>query len=292
MEHFANQFIAEEKKYHAGLCEPVPDYRKTDTAILLVDGIHDDIIVNEYTSSRQIRKGKYKKIVEISTRPYTTEINLKSSSKEMTYFYDVYIKVVIQVKNPKTCYENRNLDIESYVQKLVSISVKKITRKYSIMDSSLLEEDLNSQLAGETNEEGELGIIYRISTISAQFDHEAEKYVQTIEKQKLDAEAKRIARALKDQYTENYREAIMTQVAEGKLTEVEAIKKIAEYKDEEIRKLINNLNESIKNGLIKESEAREIFGQLLSEKHIENTDFKEAPKAVTMRKFYQKEEEE
>ena len=75
------------------------------------------------------------------------------------------------------------------------------------------------------------GFSYSISIVDAEPGEQAREYVKRSSKLQLDAELKQKARELSFAFTNIYEEAIMTEVAEGKLSEEEAILKIREYKD-------------------------------------------------------------
>ena len=82
MNEFYNQLILNDSEYECGFFPQVPNYKKQGVAYILTEGVNDDIVVNEKTSSKQIRRGKYRRLVEISTNPYLKEIRFKSASKE------------------------------------------------------------------------------------------------------------------------------------------------------------------------------------------------------------------
>ena len=129
MNEFYNKLIINDVEYEYKFFPQVPNYKKQGVAYILAEGIDDDIVVDERTSTKQIRRGKYRRLIEISTSPYLKEIRFESASKEGSYTFDIYVKAVIQVKDPIVFYHNRNLDVDAYFTNMFTLDVRKITRK-------------------------------------------------------------------------------------------------------------------------------------------------------------------
>ena len=70
MKEFQNKFIIKEEPYQGGFFSKIPNTEKHGSAFILTKGYNDNIIVDEYTTVKQIRQGKYTQLVEISTLPY------------------------------------------------------------------------------------------------------------------------------------------------------------------------------------------------------------------------------
>ncbi len=256
MNEFQNKLIVKEETYQNGFFPKVPQSGKIGRAVLLTGGIDSDIIVDDYTTARQIRQGKYNQLVEISTAPYLKEIRFYSPSKETHYCFDVYVKAVIQVNDPITFYENRNIDVDAYFDNLFSLDVKKITRRYSILDYDGMDDELTRRLSSYNTVDPSTGFSYQISAVDATPGEKAQEYVQKYGKQQLEAELKKNARKLAESYANSYEEAIRTEVAEGKLSEAEGILKIREYKKDNYEEQVNHLDELVEKGYIVDAEAR------------------------------------
>lgn len=256
MNEFENKLIKKEEPYQNGFFPQIPNYRKRGSAFILTNGCNDDIIVDDTTTAKQIRQGKYSLLVEISTLPYTKEIRFTSPSKETDYSFDVYVKAVIQVNDPLLFYENKNLDVDAYFDNLFSLDVRRITRKYSILDYGGMDDELTRKLSSYDTIDEPTGFSYRISVVAATPGAKAQEYVHQFGKQQLDAELKRSARELISSFTGSYEEAIMTEVAEGKLSEAEAILKIQEYGESSFENHVSRLDELREKGFITDKDAR------------------------------------
>lgn len=250
MNEFQNKLIIKEEAYQSGFFAKIPNTEKRGSAFILTKGCNDDIIVNEFTTAKQIRKGRYTQLVEISTLPYIKDIQIDAPSKETYYSFRVFVKAVIQVNDPVTFYENKNIDVDVYFDHVFSMDVKKITRKYSILDYEGMDDELTQKLSSFNTVDESTGFRYQISAVDAIPGEKAEEYVRKHGTQKLDAMLKKNARDLATIFTSDYSEAIKTEVAEGKLTEIEAIQKIQEYNDIEFRNQISHMKE--RTNLVKE----------------------------------------
>jgi hypothetical protein len=255
MDEFKNPLIIKEEEYQNGFFPKLPNVKKRGSAFVLTGGCNDDIVVDDYTTVKQVRRGKYTRLVEISTHSYVREIKIISPSKETHYSFEVYVKAVIQVGNPIVFYENKNIDVDAYFRNLLSMDIRKITRKYSVIDYEGMEEELTEILLScKVNET--TGFRYQISAFEVFPGNEAKEYVQKIGKQRLDAIVKTKARDLSSTYAGNYIEAVMTEVAEGKLSEREAIKEIQRYNDQKYDEFVDKIDTLREKDYLTDKEAK------------------------------------
>lgn len=263
MNEFENKLIIKEEAYQNGFFPKVPKVGKRGSAFILTGGTSNDIIVDEHTTTKEIRQGKYNLLVEVSTRPYIKEIRFHSPSKETHYSFDVYVKAVIQVSDPILFYENKNIDVDAYFNNLFSLDVKKITGCYSILNYSGMDDELTQRLSSYNTIDNSIGFSYQISVVDATPGEKAQEYVQKIGKQQLDAELKKNARNLAGSFSKNYEDAIMTEVAEGKISEADAIIKINEYNNLSFEGKVDRLNKLREEGFITDNDARNFVKPVL-----------------------------
>lgn len=256
MNEFENKLIIKDSSYQNGFFPVIPNFRKRGSAFILTGGYMDDIIVNEHTTTKQIRQGKYTRLVEITTLPYIKEITFNSSSKEAAYSFDVYVKAVIQVSDPIRFYENKNLDIEAYFDNLLSLDVRKITRRYSILDFDSMDTELTETLAAYNNFDEARGFSYQISAVAATPGKDAEKFVYEHSTQQLKIELKKSARKLSASIAKSYEDAIRTAIVEGNLTEVEGMIKIKEYENSNFDTQVVRLQELREKGILTDTEVK------------------------------------
>lgn len=257
MNEFQNKLIVGDKPYENGLFPQIPNYNKRGSEFILTGGSGDDIIVDERTTVREIRKGKYTRLIEISTLPYVKEIRFEAPSKESAYSFNVYVKAVIQVVNPIAFFENCNIDVDEYFYNVFFLDVKKVTRKYSILDFENMDDDLNHLLSVYNVEDKTIGFRYQVSVVSADVGDKARDYLEKCDKQRLDAAVKRQVREEAKHVTDSYEEAIKAEVIEGKISEREAIIKIDEYKNRKLNQQTDCFVKLKENDLISISDARE-----------------------------------
>lgn len=84
----------------------------------------------------------------------------------------------------------------------------------------------------------------------------AREYVSRASKQQLEASLRSQAGLLARNLTTDYAEAIMMEVAEGKLSLQDAILKIEEHKDVRFDKALDNADKLMEKGLLTEVQAR------------------------------------
>lgn len=262
MNEFYNQLILNDNEYECNFFPQVPNYKKQGVAYILTDGINDDIVVDDKTSSKQIRRGKYRRLVEISTNSYLKEIRFKSASKEISYTFDIYVKAVIQVKNPIAFYNNKNLDVDAYFTNLFMLDVRKITREYSILKYDGMAEDLTNKLSSYNTMDESTGFEYRISVVDAEPGAEAIEYVKLHDKQNLDAELKKNARELAKGVTTDYENAVRAEVIEGKISEKEAILEINRFKNADYEERLKKVIDLQEHRLISEEDARKMVKKI------------------------------
>ncbi len=267
---FKNELIIREEEYQNGFFPKVPTTGKRGAAFILTGGYSNDIVVDEHTTAKQIRKGKYTTLVEVSTLPYIKEIYFHTPSKEAHYTFEVYVKAVIQVKDPITFYENRNIDVDAYFENLFSLDVKKITRKYSILKYDDMDEELTRKLSSYNTFDEATGFGYQISAVDAKPGKNAQEYVEKLGKQRLEAEMKQDARKLSAGYKVTYEDVIMTEVDEGKLSEAEAIQEIEAYYNLNFEGQYQRLERLKKDSYITESEVRNMVLPMLERQRINN----------------------
>lgn len=262
MNEFYNQLILSDSEYECNFFSQVPKYKKQGVAYILTEGVNDDIVIDDKTSSKQIKRGKYRRLVEISTNPYLKEIRFKSASKERSYMFDIYVKAVIQVKNPIIFYNNKNLDVDAYFTNMFTLDVRKITRKYSILNYDGMDDALTNQLSSYKTVDASTGFEYRISVVDAEPGEEAIEYVKRNDKQNLDAELKKKARNLVKDVATDYENAIRTEVIEGKISEKEAILEINRFRNTNDEERVNKIVDLRERRLISENDARKMIKNL------------------------------
>lgn len=272
MNEFQNKLLLKDEPYQCGLFPQIPNFRKDGSAFILTGGSNDDLRITERTTSREIRQGRYTRLVEISTRPYMTEIRFNANAQEQAYSFDVYVKAVVQVVDPITFYRNRNIDVDAYFNKLFSIDVKQITRKYSILNYNGLDRELTQKLSAYNNVDPDTGFSYQISMVDAEPGAAAQEYVSRASKQQLEASLRNQAGELARALTSDYAQAVMIEVAEGKLSHQEAILKIEQHQDSRFDKVVDDAVKLMDKGLLSEAQARgvvlsgkETAGHLLAE---------------------------
>lgn len=255
MNEFENKLI-KVYEYKNGLFPQIPNFNKQGSAFILTGGVSNNIMVGQNTTTKDIRKGKYTQLIEISTRQYIKELSFNSVSKDMAFSFDVQVKVIIQVTKPLLFFENRDLDINTFLDNQFSSNIRRITQKYSILNYDRMCDELISVPPQCEAIDEIAGFTCHISSVYAVPSGNAIKYLEQKGKQQIEAEMKKNAKELINVYSNNYEEAIMTEVAEGKISEAEARIKIDEYNKSNFNQRMDMFKSLIENNIITTSEAR------------------------------------
>lgn len=224
-------FILKDEVYKNGLFPQIPEYNKKGSWILLTEGVADDIIVDSRTTVKQIRQGQYKRLVEISKSPLSYEHEFNSSCKETSYTFTVKVKARVFVNDPIDFYSNvRNVDIKAFFNNQFSLDVNKITRMYSILDYNGIDDDLTRALTSTKVVDDTTGLSYQISAVMTQPNEQAMKILKQKDdmeiRQNLKHQAGAIAQTTKGK---SFEDAVWEEVAQGSITDSEAIKRIEDY---------------------------------------------------------------
>lgn len=255
MTEFENKLI-KDLPYKKSFFPQIPNYRKAGSAFILTDGVNDDLLITDKTTARDLRAGKYTRLVEISTRPYLKELHFTTPSKEGAYSFSVYVKAVIQVDQPITFYMHRNLDVDAYFENLFTMDVRKITRKYSILDYDGMDEKLTEKLSAYNNFDDSTGFSYQVSAVTAEPAADAKEYEEKFSTQQLNMKLKENARGLTSSLSGSLTEALRTAVVEGRMTEEEAFRKIAENEDAQFARKVNQVKVLREEEILTDEEAK------------------------------------
>lgn len=291
MREFKNELVIKEEEYSCGLFPVIPNYHKQESAYILTDGVKDSILVDQYTTTRHIRMGRYRKLVEISTIPYIKEIYFSAPSEDTTYKFNVYIKATIQIDKPLIFFGNRNIDVDAYFQNLFLQDVKRITRKYSILSFEGMDDELKAKLSMCNTVDSSTGFVYQISSVSASLDEEAEKIVRKRDRQKMDAKLYSSAKELSNVYTTNYNDAVLINMVQNNGSLPETIREMERYENEKFEQKINRLEVVRDKGLITDKEARQLAMPVLenmrNERAISLTEQADKVKALEIDNLYE-----
>ena len=220
--------------YNCGPFPKIPNYHKRDSWFLLTEGVLDDIVVDERTTVKAIRNGKYRRLVEISRNTLVATHTFNSTCKETSYNFKVTIKANVHVNDPiKFCANVRNISVRDFLNNQFSLDVRGVTRKYSILDYNGIDEDLTRVLTASIVIDDTSGLSYQIATVMTEPIGEAIEILKRRDnimlKKAISEVAKPIAKSNKEK---TYADAIREAAAMGDITDVEATELIDKYNRE------------------------------------------------------------
>ena len=152
--------------------------------------------------------------------------------------------------------------MDAYFTNMFTLDVRKITRKYSILEYDGMDEELTNKLSSYNTLDESTGFEYRISVVDAEPGVEAIEYVKRNDKQNLDAELKKKARDLVKDVATDYENAVRTEVIEGKISEKEAIIEINRFRNADYEERLNQVVDLRERRLISEDNARKMIKKI------------------------------
>lgn len=230
-------------EYKNGLFPQIPNYHKSDSWFLLTDGITDDIIVDDKTTVKEIRRGQFKRLVEISRNTLVFTHTFNSNCRETSYTFKVIVKANVYVNDPiKFCANVRNISVRDFLNNKFSLDVKAITKKYSILNYNGIDEDLTRVLTASVVSDDTSGLSYQVTTVMTEPNDEAMKILKNrddmIIKHEMTMAAGEIALQSK---VKTFSDVIWEEAAKGNISDVEAIQHIQEYERQSDDEKINTL---------------------------------------------------
>jgi len=271
-------FILSDEVYNNGLFPQIPPYNKKDSWFVLTEGSASDIIVDDRTTVKQIRQGRYKRLVEISQKVYSYMHTFNAPCKETSYTFKVTVKAYVLVEKPLDFYSNaRNMNIQDFFNNQFSLDVRRIARNYSILDYSAIDDDLMDTLPRTKVLDSASGLAYQVQTVETTPNEAALKILEQKERVGIENYLKKqemVGLADIDAFSSklamqnsgiSYEEAIWGEVATGKYSRVLAIEKIEAYKNQTRQGKLQSMLELRKEGIVTEEDFEMYKSSLLPE---------------------------
>lgn len=263
-------------EYKNGLFPHIPNHNKYDAWSLLTDGIADDVVVDDRLTVKDIRRGQYKRLVEISRSPQIFIHTFKSNCQEATYKFKVTIKANVYVNNPIKFYNNfKNISVHDFLDNQFFLDVGAVTRKYSILNYSGIDEELKRILTASVVSDDIAGLSYQIIAVMTEPDKDSmellKQYDDMVIRREITNEAEKFAVMGK---AKTYADVIWEEVAKGKISPVDAVQLIDEYNKKSIEDKIDTLNKLLGNGIINNTDfsvqAQNLFPGIIGPSQAQN----------------------
>ena len=267
------QMITNETEYRGGLFPTIPSQVPgQDTLLIGEDGIPR--LVDNYLSTRDIRKGNYIKIARVSTAMFTIDISLKATSGNSPYQFDITIGIDCRVSNSVAYYMSRSAyNIESSINTALLRFVAPEAKRFELVDESVSDAILHKLKEKEQYFLENLGITYAVVSVNARPDADAEQnFIKKMTDQRLNVmvEQNKITETGK-LMSRNMEDAIIGQVADGKIDMKTALEQLSSAnrsegynKLEDMERLFAFVRKLQKDNLISDDEAGQRVNELLS----------------------------
>lgn len=264
------ELIASEMVYNGGLFPKIPDrVNGQDTLLVNSQGIARK--VDDQLTTKDIRIGKYNKIVRISTVPNSLDISLKAVSKNKPYEFIITIGVEYHIKDSVVFYMNRELyDVSNSISTALTRIINPIAKQYELTDDCI-DNALLDKLSGCEYSLEALGIIYSVHSADAEPSENATTFIKQMSDATLNVRVEQHKAVEAEKLTtQNMESAIMTKVASGEMDMKTALETLSNSnrteginKIEDIERLIEFVQNLLKNNLITDFEASQHINTLL-----------------------------
>ena len=157
-------FITRDEAFENGLFPRKPT-QKPGSAFVLAGGREPPAIVSNKLAISDIRRGKFDRVVEILTNPYSMVIHMDAISKDAPFQFDVNVKVSVQVMDPLVFFAAQVKDVPSALASALHAAVRRVAKQYSIRDCNMLDEALFAALPQKEVYDGNTGMQYHVADI-------------------------------------------------------------------------------------------------------------------------------
>ena len=263
--------IASEAAYNGGLFPKIPE-RMSGQDTLLVNANGIAFKVDNFTTTKDIRKGNYNKVVRVSILPFTLKLTLKAMSKNKPYEFDVEIDVECKIKDSLAYFTNKAAhDVTSSISTALLRIITPIAKMHELTDN-----EIDHELMSELKQHGDcmleaLGVSYKVLSVDAEPDAKAVKFVKEMTdstlnvrvKQHIDDEAIKLT-------SRSMESAIMEKVASGKMDMQTALEQLSaanrkegHSKLDDMQRIIEFMRDLQEKNLITDDEAGQRISGLL-----------------------------
>ncbi|ATW26932.1 hypothetical protein [Candidatus Formimonas warabiya] len=234
------------------------------------------ICINDRVTPREIYVGKFDEKIEIDITKTTISFTVTVPSLNEPFLFDVTITAIIQIIDPLAFYLKGIFDIAECVKPHLLPTIRRVARKYSVVDYSDMDDALASQFSSKKYNYEDTGIEYVIHDVTCTPNANAREHIHSISANRLKQETEK-QKILTNTIIEKYKASnastltgtdmitnIFKDVVAGQLSSAQALKMAMDFTQSEgmqkvrntdtIIDLINKLKES---DLITDNEAAE-----------------------------------
>lgn len=266
------QLTITESEYTSSLFPVIPTrVQGYDTLLVSLDGIPR--LVDDYLTTRDIRKGNFNKLVRIPTTPFSLDVFIKATSKNAPYKFDICVGVDCRICNSVAFYiAKSNYDIEKSLNTALTRIVAPEAKKYELTDEGSSDGILFRLQEKEQYLLEALGIAYTVEAVDAKPDANAENnFIKKLTDQKLNIQIEQSKiKEINKLSSRNMEDAILGQVAEGKIDLKTALEQVIQSnrtdnynKLDDIQKLIEFVQKLRNDSLITDDEAGQHINEIL-----------------------------
>ena len=258
-------FIRSDGEYKNGLFPKIPNYLQDNAWYILTDGTRGDILINDRTTVNDIRNGHYRRLVLVSKTPEIVDHAFNTACKEMSYTLKIRIEAKVSVVDPIIYFHNIDrINIQTFLNTRFFVDVRRITKKYSILEYSEMEDELVEVLTMPTIEDDQSGLSYSISKVAVEPNEQAREVLKNIDDMHIRNKTYEVAGNMGEANKhKTYDDAVRESAALGKISHEDAIIKIEEYRRGHFERSLAELKQMLDDDVISQEQYREISQTML-----------------------------
>ena len=249
-------FIIKTEEFKSHPFSTFPQFNLDYEYVLLTDGESSSISVDNHTTSKMVRKGRFTKVVRITKAPIQFQLSFKSPTKETTYQFQITITAEVKITNPVQYYSSIGLsNISGFLESRVFNKIRRLTTRYTMFQLLELEEELDNILLNQQYENESSGLVYEIVKFFLEPASDTAETLREVDNMykasSITGTAQKLSEGMLHKSFEN---VIMEEVAKNKITQEQAIMKIEEYRRSGFAEKLSLLKQLYENNILTDSD--------------------------------------
>ena len=249
-------FILSDEPLKMGRFSTIPAYSSESEFVVLAKGISSDIAINTHTTSKDVRKGKFSRVIRISKGALSHQLTLKSPCREITYQFLITITSDVRVSDPiKYCNSRLTTGSRNFIEGALLNQIQETTMNYSMFEYGDMQSELTRTFLTKEYEDKTEGLIYEIVSLKAQPDTDMANSIRERDNMYRSMEIKRMAAQIADEIKyKSYEDVIMEEIAQNKISHEEGLNKINAFQNSDFNSKLLLYQQLHKEGSFSDSE--------------------------------------
>lgn len=258
-------FLLSDEPFKMGRFSTTPAYSSESEFVVLAKGITSDIAINTHTTSKDVRKGKYSRVIRISKCALSHQLTLKSPCRESTYQFLITITSDVRVTDPIKYYNSRlTTGSRNFIEGALLNQIQEITMNYSMFEYGDMRSELTRTFLTKVYEDKTEGLTFEIVSLKAQPDTDMANSIRERDNMYRSMEIKRMAAQIANEIKyKSYEDVIMEEIAQNKISHEDGIHKINAFRNSDFSSKLALYQQLHKEGALSDNDYQNaIYGMM------------------------------